>query len=107
VRILLDESLPRQLVSEIPEHQVRTVRQEGWAGVKNGELLRIAATAGFEIFVTPDQNLQYQQNVRAVGLAIVVLVARSNRLDDLRPLIPELLAALSILQPGSIFRIGA
>ena len=105
MRILPDESLPRQLAALIPDHDVRTVRQEGWTGVKNGELLRTAA-AGFEVFVTPDRNLQYQQNIKSVGVAVVVLVAHSNRVEDLKPLLPRLLAAASTFQPGSITTIG-
>jgi hypothetical protein len=106
VRILLDESLPRQIAAEIPGHQVRTVRQEGWTGIKNGELLKTAAEAGCEVLLTPDQNLQYQQNIKAVGLAVVVLVAHSNRIEDLRPLLSQLVTALLDLQPGTLFRIG-
>src|SRR5689334_12709486 len=63
VRVLLDEQLPRQLAREFPSHEVRTVQQQGWAGLKNGELLRRAAEAGFEVFVTTDQNLEFQQNL--------------------------------------------
>jgi hypothetical protein len=64
VRILLDEQLPRQLARELLGHQTRTVQQQGWAGLTNGELLRRAAADGFEIFVTAEPNLQFQQNLR-------------------------------------------
>jgi len=63
MRVLLDEQLPRHLTREISGHDVRTVQQCGWAGFKNGELLRVAADAGFEVLVTADRNLQFQQNL--------------------------------------------
>ena len=79
MRILLDEQLPRELVG----HEVHTVQQEDWAGLGNGELLRRAATAGFEVFVTADQNLQFQQNLAHSSLRVLVFAARSNALEDL------------------------
>ena len=106
MRILLDEQLPRQLAREIPDHEVRTVQQQGWAGLGNGELLRRAAAHGFEIFVTADQNLQFQQNLRGSPLGVIVLLAASNTLEDLVPLVPSLLDAVTGLRPGDIQRIG-
>ena len=64
MRVLLDESLPRQLARELTEHDVRTVPEQGWAGLRNSELLRRAVEEGFEVFLTADQNLEYQQNPR-------------------------------------------
>jgi predicted nuclease of predicted toxin-antitoxin system len=107
VRILLDEQLPRRLARELAGHDVRTVQQEGWAGVKNGELVRRAAEAGFEIFLTADQNLQFQQNLKHAGLGVVVLTARSNRLQDLLPLLPQTLGAIRQTRPGQLTRIAA
>lgn len=63
MRVLLDEQLPRHLARDIVGHDVSTVQQCGWAGFKNGDLLRVAADAGFEVFVTADRNLQFQQNL--------------------------------------------
>jgi hypothetical protein len=63
VRVLLDEQLPRHLVHQLQGHEVTTVQQQGWAGMKNGELLRSAAAAGFEVFLTADRNLEFQQNL--------------------------------------------
>lgn len=78
----------------------------GWSGVKNGDLL--ARSVGqFDVFLTADQNLRYQQNLSALPIAVTVLVAKSNRIKDLRPLIPELLAALGRLQPRTFVEIGA
>jgi len=107
VRVLLDEQLPRHLARELMGHEALTVQQQGWAGLKNGELLRRAAKAGFEVFLTADQNLQYQQNLAGSGLAVVVLVARSNALDDLLPLVPRLLAVLPGSSPGQVVRVEA
>jgi hypothetical protein len=94
MRVLLDEQLPRHLAREIGGHDVSTVQQRGWAGLKNGELLRVAADAGFEVLVTSHRNLQFQRNLSQSQLGIILLVAPSNALEDLRPLVPNLLAAV-------------
>lgn len=100
--ILLDEDLPRRLRRRFPQHLVRTVQQQGWTGVRNGELLRRAAAAGFEFFLTADQNLAFQQNLSGSSLCVLVLVARSNKEEDLVPLLPALLHALEFPQPGTV-----
>lgn len=105
MRVLLDEQLPRQLSAYLVGHEVRTVQQQHWAGTKNGELLRLAVEAAFESFVTADHNLEYQQNLRAVSLSIVVLVAASNALEELLPLVPEALEVLSAIQSGQVVRV--
>lgn len=79
MRVLLDESLPRQLAREIVGHEVRTVHDEKWTGLENGELLRLAGSRGFEAFLTADQNLQYLQNLANLGLRVIVLAARERR----------------------------
>jgi len=106
VRVLLDEQLPRRLARELAGHEVRTVQQQGWAGLKNGELLEHAADAGFEVFLTADQNLQYQQNLAQARLGVVVLIAQSNKLKDLLPLVAPALKAISRSRAGEIVRIG-
>lgn len=106
MRILLDEQLPRQLARELRSHQTRTVQQQGWVGLTNGELLRRAAVGGFDIFVTADQNLQFQQNLRGSPLGVIVLVAPSNALEDLLPLVPRLLDAITEVRPGEIRRVA-
>jgi hypothetical protein len=106
VRVLLDEQIPRRFARELTGHDVRTVQQQGWAGLGNGELLRRAADEGFEVFLTADQNLQFQQNLAAASVAVVVLVAPSNRLEDLLPLVPRVIAAISSSKPGEIDRIA-
>jgi hypothetical protein len=106
MRILLDESLPRRLRGELPGHAVKTVAQMGWSSLENGELLRRAADQ-FDVFVTADQNLQFQQNISALPIAVAVFVAHTNKLEALRPLMPELLTRLATLQPRTLVRIGS
>jgi uncharacterized protein (DUF433 family)/predicted nuclease of predicted toxin-antitoxin system len=103
---LVDEQLPRQLARELAGHVVRTVQQEGWAGLGNGELLERAAENGFDVFVTADQNLQFQQNLAQSQLAVIVLVAPSNTLDDLAPLVPLILQAVANTLPGEVRRVS-
>lgn len=101
MRILLDESLPRRLRAAFPRHEVATVAEIGWSGRQNGELLQLAA-ARFDLFVTADQNLQYQQNLSSPPLSIAVLAARDNRYETLLPLAAQLLARLPHL-PARMF----
>lgn len=105
VRVLLDEQLPRQLAWELEDHEVRTVQQVGWAGLKNGELLRRAEEAGYEVFLTADQNLEYQQNLEGSALFVLVLGAPSNALRDLLPLVPQILKQTSTSEPGKLVRV--
>ena len=88
-------------------HDVRTTQEQGWAGKRNGELLKLALAAGFEILVTGDKNLEFQQNLRISGLVLVVLVAPSNKLEDLLPRIPGALAAITTAKPGEVVRVDA
>ncbi|NMF86808.1 DUF5615 family PIN-like protein [Nodosilinea sp. P-1105] len=106
MRILLDECVPRPLKRELADYEVRTVVEMGWSGKKNGELLRLMSQEGFTILLTTDQNLRYQQNLEQAGVAVVVLVARSNRLPDLVPLIPDVLSVLSTIAPGQVIEVG-
>jgi len=105
VRILLDESLPRQLAPLIPEHEVRTVKQMEWAGTRNGLLLQLAAQQ-FDVLLTADQSLEFQHNLRNLRIVVVVLVATTNRIESLRPLVPSLLKVLPTAKPGQVLRIG-
>ena len=106
MRVLLDEQLPRQLAAYLTGHETRTVQQQGWAGLKNGELLKQARGAAFDIFLTADQNLEFQQNLESSGLFIVVMVAISNALEDLLPVVPAALAAMAESKSGSVVRVG-
>lgn len=97
MKLLLDENLPHQLRHEIPGHDCFTVAYMNWAGIENGELLALAATAGFDALVTKDTKLQYEQNLINLPISIVVLQAASNDLDDIRPRLPALIEALTHL----------
>lgn len=109
MRVLLDEMLPRKVSREIAgaEHEVLTIRQMGWAGVKNGELLRRATSAGFGVLVTLDRNMEHQQGAARAGIGIVLLIGASNRAADLQLLAPLLQRAIETLQPGEVIRIEA
>src|SRR5437899_400037 len=107
MRILLDECVPRRLRERLPGHDVHTVPEMGWSGKKNGELLRLIAGQSFDVFLTVDQNLRYQQNLKTATVAVLVLVAPSNRLADLAPLMPSAQAALASLRPGDDVEITA
>jgi hypothetical protein len=99
VRVLLDECLPKRLKRELLGHDTRTAPEMGWASKRNGELLALAV-GQFDVFITADRNLSYQQDLSSFDIAIVVLVARSNRFDDLRPLAPRVLEVLPSAQRG-------
>lgn len=82
-----------------------TVRAQRWLGLKNGVLLRAAADAGFEVLVTADKALRHQQNLAAIGVAVVLVTNVRNRMQDLRPLIPQILAALARIEKGQLIEI--
>jgi hypothetical protein len=105
MRLLLDESVPAKLKRAIPAHTVSTVVEMGWSGVKNGKLLALAA-AEFDAFITVDKNLPYQQNLKALPIAVVVLDAVSNELPVLLLLIPELERQLGKLVPKTYILVG-
>ncbi|MBH0186389.1 MAG: DUF5615 family PIN-like protein [Nitrospira sp.] len=105
MRILLDECIDRRFAREIEGHEVETVPQAGWAGIKNGELLT-RAQARFDAFVTVDRNLAFQQNIPQFTIAVIVLQAPTNRLKDLRPLLPKLLRTLPNAQKGQVSRVS-
>jgi len=104
MRVLLDECVPRALGKELVGHDVTTVAEEGWAGVKNGELLQLAAGL-FDVLLTVDRNLEYQQNFAGVGLAVIVIVAPSNDVTVLRPFMPAVLAAIPKAKSGMVTHI--
>ncbi len=106
MRVLLDESLPRRLKQELPAHEVTTVPGAGWAGTKNGDLLRLAEP-DFEVFVTMDRQLPFQQNLAGLDLCIIILAAPSNDIADLRALAPKLRSAVSTAAPGQLVTVGA
>ncbi len=100
MRILLDENLDWRLKRSLPGHDVESVQLNGWAGIKNGELLARAASA-FDVFITMDGNMAFQQNYAKLPLIFIALRASSNRLADTAPLVPKVLALLPTLRPGT------
>ena len=106
MRVLLDESVHVAFARDLAQSEVTTVRGLGWTGVGNGELLRRAAAAGFDALVTMDRNLEHQQNVAQAGIGVIVLIAPSNRIGDLRPLAADVDQALASLQPGQVVHVG-
>lgn len=94
MKILLDECLPRRLKQSLVKHAVFTVPEKGWAGTKNGTLLRLAATE-FDAFITIDKNLQYQQNLKEAPLPVIILIANDSKIETLMPLMPKLLDVLT------------
>ena len=105
MRLLLDESVPAKLRHSLPQHEVRTAVEMGWSGVKNGQLLALAAK-DFDAFITVDKNLPYQQNLKMLPIAILVLDARSNELSALLPLVSELERQIASLVARTYIRIG-
>jgi predicted nuclease of predicted toxin-antitoxin system len=106
MKILLDECLPRKLKDRFARHDCQTVPDAMLAGKKNGELLAIAERQGFEIFLTMDRGLEYEQNFTGRRIAVILLRAKSNRLVDLAPLVDECLRLMRSIRPAQIARIG-
>ena len=100
-RVLFDENMPRKLRRDLPEFFIRTVQQEGFSGFKNGELLGRVASF-FDVLVTIDQNMQYQQNVPKFNIGVVAIELPDTRLVFLRALVPELRDAISRVKPGEV-----
>jgi len=105
VRILFDHCVDRRLRRHLLTHNVSTTYEMGWATFKNGALLAAAEAAGFPVLLTVDQNIETQQNMSGRTIAILVLVARSNRIEDLISLVPDVLLALDALKPGQIVKV--
>lgn len=101
MRVLLDECVDRRLADDFQGHDVKTVPDAGWAALKNGELLG-RAQQEFDAFVTVDRNLPFQQDLSRFSIAVIVLRAPSNRVADLRGLVPQLLTALPVAKRGEV-----
>lgn len=106
MRVLLDECVPRKLRRELPDHEVRTVTEAGWNGTKNGALLALAAHH-FDVFLTVDANLQYQQNLSNLPISVILVLAYSNDVDVLRPLMSRVRDILAAIEPGRLYVVGA
>jgi hypothetical protein len=107
MRVLLDECVPRPLKQELAEHEVSIVQELGWAGKRNGELLVLIRSSDFEVFVTTDQNIEKQQNLSKAGVRLIVLIAKSNKLRALLPLVPKLKEAIGKVTPGEVLHVEA
>ena len=105
MRVLLDECVDWRLLRDLTGHDVKTARQMGWSEVKNGKLLRLTAEY-FDVFVTVDRNLSFQNKVIDLPLAVIVLAAPTNRLADLRLLLPRLLPAIDQMVAGQVVLVG-
>jgi predicted nuclease of predicted toxin-antitoxin system len=104
MRILLDECLPARLKRDLPGHEVQTVPQAGWAGIHNGELLRLVAASGrFDVFLTVDKQLPQQNDIKKLPFAVVVLRAQSNDILAIRPFAPGLLRRFHEFSPGHVY----
>ncbi len=106
MKLILDECIDRRLAKEFVGYEVKTVPQMGWAGIKNGQLLALVE-AEFDVFITVDRNLSFQQNLPQFNIAVVVLQASSNRLADLKPVVPNILAILANVVKGQATVISA
>ena len=104
IRVLLDENLPRKLKWSL-EADALTVPERGWGGIKNGRLLRLAE-AEFDVLLTMDRGIKYQQNLSEIDLCLIVLSAVSNDIDDLLPLVPGINAALREAAPGLVLTVS-
>lgn len=106
MRVLLDECLPRKFKRAVQADVVKTVPEMGWAGTKNGALLRLVERE-FDVLLTNDQNLEHQQNLKQFDLVVVVLVALTNDIEDLKPLMPAANEAIRTSHPREIKYIDA
>lgn len=106
MRILLDESIPRKFGFLLDDHFVRTVQQVGFGGLVNGKLLK-AAAPDFDVLISGDQNMAYQQNANTLPMSVIVLIAKNNKLESFAPLVPKLLDTLASLDAPKFIQIEA
>ena len=106
MKLLLDECVPRKLKNYLPGVECQTVPEAGFAGRKNGELLSLAERAGFQVFLTVDRGIEYEQNLRHRTIGVVVIHAKSSRLDDLLPHTAEILAVVGSIRSGQLVKVG-
>jgi predicted nuclease of predicted toxin-antitoxin system len=106
MKLLFDECIPRRFKESFPHHDCRTTSEVGWTGKKNGELLALAEQAGFEVLLTIDRGMEYQQNLKRRNIAIILIRTKSSRLADLLPLIPEILNCFSSIKAGDLTKVG-
>ncbi len=105
MKVLLDECIDRRLARDLPDLDVQTVPKMGWSGITNGHLIKLAEK-DFDVFVTVDRNLSFQQNLAQFKIAVIVLHSRSNRLSDLQPFAAKLIDGIGKVEPGSLLIIS-
>jgi hypothetical protein len=105
MKLLLDECVVRDLKRDLAAHDVSTVVEAGFGGLENGQLLR-AAAGKYDIFITVDRNLPFQQNIASLQIAVLILSSTGITYADLKPLVPKILSQLSTTQPGRIYRVS-
>jgi hypothetical protein len=105
MRVLLDECVPRRLRTLFLGHDIRTVPEMGWAGIKNGRLFTLVNSQQFVVFLTVDQNIKFQQNLANIRFAIVLLIGSTNRFADLAPLAPSALRAMATIKVGQLVQV--
>lgn len=103
MKVLLDEMLPADVAGLLPDHDVISVQQAGYKGLDNGELLRRAAGDGYAVLLTADRNLPAQQNIPAVGIAVVLV--RGNKITEVAAQADAVRAAVAEAQPGTVTRL--
>jgi predicted nuclease of predicted toxin-antitoxin system len=106
MKLLLDENLPHKLRLHLPGHEVFTSAYMGWAGIRNGDLLSRAATAGFDVMLTLDTGIEYQQNLINLPCSVIIIRAESNAFEHIQPHIQAILAAVQTSPRKSLLRIG-
>ena len=106
MRILIDESIHRDFGLHLVGLEFSTVRREDWLGLRNGVLLRAAVDAGFDVVITRDHSIRYQQNLEKIGIAVLVLGGVRNRIEELRMLVPQIRSILPLLRPGDVYEIA-
>ncbi len=105
MKVLLDECVDRRLARDLVGHSVSTVPKMGWAGIKNGALLALAEKE-FEVFITVDRKISDEQDLRKFKISVILLRATTNRLQDIRPLVPELLKTIERATAGALTTVG-
>jgi hypothetical protein len=105
MKVLIDECIDERLRYEFPDHDCQTARYAKRAGLKNGKLLSAAESAGFDVIITVDREIPYQQNMEAYRIGVLIPCAATNRLRDLRKLIPAAHAILDVIRPGEVLKV--
>lgn len=103
MKILIDENIPIKLKEKLLDYDAFTVRDKQWNSVKNGQLLKLAIENGFDVFITTDKNLQYQQNIKKMPLAVIVLDVFLLKWSMIEPLIPKIIETLPTVEKGEVY----